>query len=596
MKTVRYTLTLLLIAVVLGMVACAPPPVVEPEPEPEPEVPEPVEPEPPEEPEPVVEPEPELPVEPRLRGFTAETLYPLLVAELAGQRGDLDTALEGYLVVTRATRDPRVAERATRIALYLGNVDAALEAGTRWVELEPENREAHAALARLYIDEGESGRAVIHLQAVIEHTDRGVESGLREVAALVGGAHNAEAGVEALDALTERYPDAVVLTYAMARLAWQGGDDRRALAAAERTLELDPAHFDGMVLRSEILADIGRGEEALSALAEELEARPDHTELALAHARILAGEGPREAAVDHLQSLFERFGNDGRAVYQVSLLALQLSAWDDARIYLKRLLAMETRVDAAHYYLGRLAQQEGDCQTALQHYIKVGDEDNQFDAQRRVAVCMAELGRDREARAHLDRMQAAWRNPQDRNEIMRTRANVERILGNHEQALEVLDAALEEWPGDTELRYSRALVASEHGDFPAARNDLERLLEQNPDDARVQNALGYILADEGVELGRARRLIEQALEQDPDDAAIIDSMGWVLYRLGEPEAALEYLREAWERWPGPEIGAHLGEVLWVLGDRDEAQRVWEEAQERDPGHEVLRETMERLLE
>ena len=51
--------------------------------------------------------------------FNQESLYDLLLAEIAGQRRQFPVALENYLSQAEKTKDPAVAERATRIAQYL---------------------------------------------------------------------------------------------------------------------------------------------------------------------------------------------------------------------------------------------------------------------------------------------------------------------------------------------------------------------------------------------------------------------------------------------------------------------------------------------
>jgi tetratricopeptide (TPR) repeat protein len=91
-----------------------------------------------------------------------------------------------------------------------------------------------------------------------------------------------------------------------------------------------------------------------------------------------------------------------------------------------------------------------------------------------------------------------------------------------------------------------------------------------------------LIADHGAAaqlLGK--QLIERALEMTPGDPFLIDSLGWVEYRLGNLEAALRWLTQAYRSRPDTEIAAHLGEVLWVMGKRDEARRVWAEARARD---------------
>jgi len=60
--------------------------------------------------------------------LTEDILFKLLVAEIAGQRNQLNISVENYLDLARSTRDPRLASRATRIAVYARDEAAAKEA------------------------------------------------------------------------------------------------------------------------------------------------------------------------------------------------------------------------------------------------------------------------------------------------------------------------------------------------------------------------------------------------------------------------------------------------------------------------------------
>lgn len=528
------------------------------------------------------------------RGLHGDSLYRLLVADFAGRRGDVNLALQGYLEAARAESDPRIAERAARLAVYAGRMDAALEAGRRWAELAPDSREAHAMLARLHLREGNADDALVHLRRVIALTDGGAEAGLREVAALIDGTERPGAALPAASMLADEYPDRATAYVMVADLAHRAGEGARALAAVERALDLEPARTRALILRARILIERGRTEEAFTGLEAAVEDAPGDRALALGYVRLLVEAERNEAAIRTMQRTFERFGDDAAAVYSLGLLAMQVQAWGDARIYLQRLVAMDARTAPAHYYLGRIAEQEGDCTGALRHYIKVGRGDHRFDAELRGAVCMAEVGRVDEARLHLERLASRYREEQPSVRITLTRARVERIAGNPDQALNVMGNAVERRPDSIELRYNRALMAAEMDRFELARSDLRHILDREPDNARALNALGYMLADRDMQLQEARGMIERALEQNPEDAATLDSMGWVLYRLGQPREALEYLRSAWDRSRDAEIAAHLGEVLWATGARDEARAVWDEGRELGNGSDVLEETVERL--
>ncbi len=96
-----------------------------------------------------------------------EMLYELLVAELAGQRGDLALSARNYLQAAKTTRDPRVARRAVHVAVYGRDYARAVEGAQLWVELEPDSIEARQSLAALQIKAGQLDAAVQHLRAVL---------------------------------------------------------------------------------------------------------------------------------------------------------------------------------------------------------------------------------------------------------------------------------------------------------------------------------------------------------------------------------------------------------------------------------------------
>jgi tetratricopeptide (TPR) repeat protein len=109
------------------------------------------------------------------------------------------------------------------------------------------------------------------------------------------------------------------------------------------------------------------------------------------------------------------------------------------------------------------------------------------------------------------------------------------------------------------------------------------------------NALGYTLADRTEEYREAEKLIRKALELEPESAAIIDSLGWVLFKRGRFDEALEQLEIAYERFPDPEVAAHLVEVLVALKSREEAMEILLKAEERSPDSPLLRDVRERIF-
>jgi len=160
----------------------------------------------------------------------------------------------------------------------------------------------------------------------------------------------------------------------------------------------------------------------------------------------------------------------------------------------------------------------------------------------------------------------------------------------------LLSQALEQYPQNGSLHYARAMSWMLLDDVAGAEADFRWLLERQPENPRVLNALGYTLVDKTTRVDEGSQLIEQAYALEPDNAAIIDSMGWAEFRQGRVSSALAYLRRAHAKSPdNAEIAAHLGEVLWVLGKKAQAKTVWTKAQQAHPQDAVLLDTLERLL-
>ena len=188
----------------------------------------------------------------------------------------------------------------------------------------------------------------------------------------------------------------------------------------------------------------------------------------------------------------------------------------------------------------------------------------------------------------------AKQHPELATSLTVTEAEMRNNIGDPQGALVLLDRAVKAEPDNTELLYSRAMIAEKTGDMAKLESDLRRVLSIKPDDASTLNALGYTLANRTQRLDEAYDYISRALALRPDDPAILDSMGWVLYKRGELEAARDYLRRAYDKFPDPEVAAHYGEVLWVLGAQHQARQVWRDALDSNPDAPHIREVMEKL--
>ncbi|MDI3488889.1 MAG: hypothetical protein PWP11_166 [Thauera sp.] len=527
--------------------------------------------------------------------LTPRTVYQFLLAEIAGARGQIGLSAQLYLDLARATRDPRIARRATEIAMYSRNPQMAAEAASLWVEVAPNSEEARRILAGVG---GATGGAA-NLDNVQTQLARALAQSNGRLPQNLLGLNRALAGIPDKDAvlrivqrLTEPYLDAPEAYVARAQAAMVAQDPMLALGAVDSALQLRPGWEPAVMLKAQILQHSGASAEAARQLEIEVERNPDNNALRLAYARSLVSAQRFEDARSEFRRLLAASPNDAELLYAVGLLSMQLDDKAEAEAhYLRALDNGHPQPDLIRLQLGLLADGRGDGVAARKWFGEITDERHVPEAMIRSAQSMAREGRIDEARALLK--------AQDGNDELQRRyliaeAQLLREADRTADALTVLDDALRDQPDDTDLLYETAMLAERLDRIDLMESRLRRVIELKPDHAHAHNALGYSLADRNLRLDEAEALIVRALELLPDDPFILDSMGWVRFRRGDAKEAAVHLERAYAIRADAEIAAHLGEVLWTLQRQTDANRIFDEALKAHPDNKLLADTVRRL--
>ncbi len=518
-----------------------------------------------------------------------DVLYQLLVAEFAGIRQLYPLSIQIYYDLALSTRDRAIVARATRIAAFL-DANEVIELAALWAEVDPDNPEARALSAQYLLRAGELLAALDDALYLAHHGDPAA------LHALASQAEILESGeFEALRLQLEqahyRNPGDAEPVFALALASRQVGDHRNARRWARQAIEVDPFHEGAILLLAQLLHQQGDPEAALALLEQGLRDQGDSRRLRLQYARFLT-EVDLERARGEISTLAGQYPEDLDLQYTLALVNLELGHREAAQKLLEPLLESRRHVNNAHFQLGWIAEQEGHSDIALEHYREVRAGANLLPAIARVTRL---LGQDRgtvQARDYLRDMRD--HRPTLALPLYQFEAELLLEQGAPEEAYRLLGDALQEYPNDMQLLYTRFVIAERLGSLERIESNLRLILEQEPDNPTALNALGYSLTNFSSRYEEAYRMIARALEQEPDNPAILDSMGWVYYRLGNHERALHYLHKAHERLNDPEIAAHLGEVLWETGDRAAAREVWRQGLEAAPQDPIIRETLQRL--
>ena len=130
-----------------------------------------------------------------------------------------------------------------------------------------------------------------------------------------------------------------------------------------------------------------------------------------------------------------------------------------------------------------------------------------------------------------------------------------------------------------------------------AEKSFQKGLDRSPQDFRLQNALAYLWAEQGVRLEEALILSYKSIESRPKEGAYLDTLGWIYFKMGKVSEAHSYLEQARILTKeDPEVLSHLAEVYEKLGRQEEALALWRAVFEKEAEFPKVKEKLLSLQE
>ena len=536
--------------------------------------------------------------------LNAELFYEVLLSELSTSAGDPGTGYALMLDAARRSDDSALYRRAVEIALQARSGDSALAAVRTWKNAQPQSRDANRFLLQILVALNRTGDTAEPLRQELAYT----------------AAPNKAAALQAIPQLYARTSDKALAASvveqalqdalndpALSAIAWStvgrmrlaANDPMGALAAAQTAQTLSPSADNLALLALELVAEGVSAAEPIVTRYFEGHTTPD---MRLAYARSLMGQQRYAEAAVQLDILTKEKPDLPDPWLLQAPLQVQDNRLDAAQASLQRFTALAEQLPQeearkagltqAYLLHAQIAEKRQRFDEAEAWLARIDNSDELFGAQVRRASLLARQGRLSHARALIQSLPATT--PEDERMKLSAEVQLLRNAQQYQDAYELQGRLVALAPQDNDLLYDQAMLAEKAGHQEVMEQLLRKIIARQPDYHHAYNALGYVLADRGVQLEEARQLIEKALEYAPGDPYITDSLGWVQFRLGNLPRALELLQSAYKKRPDAEIAAHLGEVLWTLQQQDAARNIWREGLRQSPDNEVLQGTLRRL--
>jgi tetratricopeptide (TPR) repeat protein len=490
----------------------------------------------------------------------------------------------------------------------------------------------------ILFDVGQQDEAITLLESVVESTEPGEENNRFKVTLakmLLGTGNDVGARQLVETVLTEDATNVEALKMSAEWLI-DGDQPDEAINALRTVLDQAPEDAEAMSLMATAHLRKGEPQLAQDLLALAVEASGNAKEETLRFVQIMMQEERYRPAEDALVNALRVSPGDQQLLAILGDVYLATEQWgrvQQVEASLKRLNTEQGAQLAENLQVQRIARRDGAAEATafLQDLVR----GNSSNVAARIALIQAKLreseneealelarvlseelpddpvaqlvlGNTEFAIRDFDAAKKTFQRIVDTSDEPRAIMQLVRVLGVEgavEEAISVIDAALERRPDQSDLLWAKASFLERINDIDGAISIYEELYQANSGSLVVANNLASLLAtyrQDDASLERAFNVARRL--RGTDVPPFQDTYGWILFRRGDAAAAIEYLEPAARGLSGdPIVQFHLGRAYLELGRNGDAlrqfQAVLEVATEGDARPQIVeaKEQVERLL-
>lgn len=542
------------------------------------------------------------------------------LAQWYARSGDVERA--ETVLRDLANQDPDDAETALSVVRFILNArgieDARTEMQARVAVAESPGTRARLRIAAAELDYrfGRQDAARETLAAVIEAGEAVNAARLMLASMARSEGRNDEARTLA-DTVLADDPDNVDALSFRAELLIQQDEPQAAIADIRHALGLAPQEARLMMLEATAHERLGNLDLASERLASAARTSGFEPAFALPYANFLRGRNQISATESVLTETARRHPTNRNVLISLADLYIATQNWAGAEQVAATLgqiegssvlssqvraaaLSQQGRFDESIALLQDVAQDDRSDATLValvRDYLRNNELEQaknlldqaieQNPQNLRARVMRASLFY---AEGEIERTEEALRDvimiaPTDQVGYLAMAAHYRR-LDEPDQAMDVLEVALQRVTQDAMVRQAIAELSELKSDFDRAIDEYAVLYERNPNSLLVANNYASLLAehreDDPAAIATAARVAQRLRASTIPE--LKDTYGWISFLTGDAEEAIRFLREAAEQRPNNAlIRYHHGRVLAHLGQHDMARAELETSLAIDPG-------------
>ncbi len=511
------------------------------------------------------------------------SLYALLDAEFAADRGDIGRALALYKQQSFKEDATAVFERALTLSLRYDDVLSSLQFAKKWQDQNPDHVPAWFYVAHLALKAHDYKLASQTLNRILRYDPR---TDLSEI--LIGIYPTTDSDQRELLAALQpiNSEQNASLSVLKAGLLYQFNESEAALIHINRALMRQPDYVPFITLKADILRKIEPAVTVTNYISQARLRIPNNKSLYLYEIRYLLDLKQSEQAWQLLLTANDRFPDDAEITLLAALVSLDIEEYRSADKLLNMLAKSPTYLDQAYYYLGISAERQQRFEQAKYYLNGVMQEDLVLAARKKVVDLELLNGNIDAAIATLEKLRQQFEVFAPETYVMQAD-----ILWQHDEAdaaLQLLTRASRQYPSNEIILFARAQLLDDVNDYIVKRALLNHLQTLDPNNLSYQLSYAQLLlahdqkSEKGLELAQA--LIEIRYD-DPryDNELHLQALNVLANNAlvnKKYAQVIDYLQTPYDVLPTLRSGVLLLRAYQGLGKNDKVDELLEDLQQR----------------
>jgi len=504
--------------------------------------------------------------------------YFLVAEKSAYVERDAKKALELYEAAYNLDPNAFLGGKMIGAKAAAGEKELAIADARKMVLLYPKDAKLRFLFGRLLAEMGNHSDAEKQLEVAID-IDKEYEPPYLELIQLHQMNQDSTKAFLISKELTENIPSSLIGWSNLSRYYLAKNQYKEAIVFAKRAYLMAPHNPTVTQIYAILLQLTDKKKQAVHIYEQLYRLNPTDEQLTAQMIDLYRELGNLDEALELIDDMLSIAKTDVPGIeMQKALILWELNRFDEASELLLRLSDRHPNSDRLKYMAGASLERKEQYDLAMEKYKEIPNNSPfYYKSAFRIVVILSTQKKIEEARKAAIAL----------TELEQVEWDAWRLLGGHyaeqenfEEAVKVFEEGFKKFPTAYRLLFLKGVYQEKSEDINGCIATMRQVIEKDPANSSAYNYLGYLFAEQAINLEEAERLIQKALELKPNDGFYLDSLGWVYYQMGNLKKAKPIFEKALKIEPEEGvIMEHLADVIRKSGDLEEARKFYLKALE-----------------